>query len=120
MTAAKPPLGQRVYGPLAERYAAISETKAHNVLYERPATFSLLPPVKGLQVLDAGCGPGVASQILAEAGAHVTAVDVTPEMVAIAARRLARFGIVPTRMDLEQPLTELRDAQLAVGTPVSM
>lgn len=109
MTASKTPLGQRVYGPLAERYAAVSETKAHNVLYERPATFSLLPPVKGLRVLDAGCGPGVASQILAEQGATVTAIDVTPEMVAIAARRLQRFGIVPVRMDLEQPLSELSD-----------
>ena len=44
---------------LAEMYSKKVGTKAHNALYERPATLSLLPPVAGKRVLDAGCGPGV-------------------------------------------------------------
>jgi hypothetical protein len=48
-----------IYDELAEAYAARVETKPHNAYYERPATLSLLPDVKGKRVLDAGCGPGV-------------------------------------------------------------
>lgn len=35
-----------------------------------------------ISVLDAGCGPGFLSIILAEAGFHVTAIDYTPAMLA--------------------------------------
>ena len=60
---------------LAEAYSAKVETKAHNALYERPATLSLLPPVKGKRVLDAGCGPGVTAQWLVDRGAEVVGFD---------------------------------------------
>src|SRR5438132_1133235 len=46
------------YEAIAERFAEHSETSAHNAFCERPATLSLLPEVRGMRVLDAGCGPG--------------------------------------------------------------
>jgi hypothetical protein len=58
------------YERLAEAYAARVDTKPHNAYYERPATLSLLPDVAGKRVLDAGCGPGVYSEWLAERGAE--------------------------------------------------
>jgi 2-polyprenyl-6-hydroxyphenyl methylase/3-demethylubiquinone-9 3-methyltransferase len=64
-------IGGTAYSEFAERYAAIAPTKAHNALYERPATMSLLGEVCGLQVLDAGCGPGICSEYLARGGATV-------------------------------------------------
>jgi len=72
------PIGLRAYAKFAERYAAAAPTKAHNALYERPATTALLGDVNGLRVLDAGCGPGICSEHLARNGATVHAFDITP------------------------------------------
>ena len=52
----KRPIAQAAYDEMAEAYAARIETKPHNAYYERPATLSLLPDVRGKRVLDAGCG----------------------------------------------------------------
>jgi magnesium-protoporphyrin O-methyltransferase len=46
-----------------------------------------LGDVRGLRVLDAGCGTGVAAVELARRGARVTAVDISPALVDIARRR---------------------------------
>jgi 2-polyprenyl-3-methyl-5-hydroxy-6-metoxy-1,4-benzoquinol methylase len=47
----------------------------------------------GRDVLDVGCGSGIATQMLAEAGANVTAVDLTDWAVETTRRRLAAFGL---------------------------
>jgi 2-polyprenyl-3-methyl-5-hydroxy-6-metoxy-1,4-benzoquinol methylase len=44
-------------------------------------------------VLDVGCGSGIATQLLAEAGANVTAIDLTDWAVETTRRRLAAFGL---------------------------
>jgi 2-polyprenyl-6-hydroxyphenyl methylase/3-demethylubiquinone-9 3-methyltransferase len=41
-------------------------------------------PLKGLKVLDAGCGGGILSEALAKKGAIVTAIDVVEKNIAIA------------------------------------
>ncbi len=38
-------------------------------------------PLEGAQVLDVGCGGGLASEGLARRGAQVTAIDASPEML---------------------------------------
>jgi ubiquinone/menaquinone biosynthesis C-methylase UbiE len=93
------------YDRLAQAFAARVDTKAHNAYYDRPATLSLLPPVSGSRVLDAGCGPGVYSEWLADHGASVVAVDASPKMVALARRRLGEKADV-RRADLTQPLSD--------------
>lgn len=67
------PIALEAYEKLAERYAALIDTKAENAYYERPATLSLLPDVKGKRVLDAGCGSGLYSEWLLDHGAEVEA-----------------------------------------------
>jgi ubiquinone/menaquinone biosynthesis C-methylase UbiE len=47
---------------------------------------------RGRRVLDLGCGSGVCSCLFAEAGAEVTAVDLTEAAVALAARGAASLG----------------------------
>ncbi|MDQ3687341.1 MAG: class I SAM-dependent methyltransferase [Acidobacteriota bacterium] len=100
------PIALDAYETLAEAYAAAVDTKPHNAYYERPATLSLLPEVKGKRVLDAGCGPGVYSEWLIERGAEVVAVDASPKMVGLAKRRLGEIADV-RQADLSKPLNFL-------------
>ena len=97
------PLAYDAYEALAEDYAAHVDTKPHNAFYERPATLSLLPDVKGKRVLDAGCGPGVYAEELVLRGAEVVCIDASPKMLEFARRRLgakAQFHLA----DLGKPL----------------
>jgi ubiquinone/menaquinone biosynthesis C-methylase UbiE len=49
--------------------------------------------VAGKDVLEVGCGSGFASQLFAEAGSHITAVDLTEWAVETTRARLAAFGL---------------------------
>lgn len=88
---------------LAEAYSDMVETKPHNALYERPATLSLLPDVKGLRVLDAGCGPGIYAEILSGKGAQVVGFDRSPKMVKQASDRVDD-SVQILQADLSKPL----------------
>jgi SAM-dependent methyltransferase len=102
------PIALEVYERLAEAYAARVETKPHNAYYERPATLSLLPPVAGRHVLDAGCGPGVYAEWLVEHGAEVVGLDASPTMIRLARERLGdRVRLI--RADLGRALDFLAD-----------
>ena len=104
------PVGQRSFEQFARRYASAEPTKPHNAYLNRPALFSLLPDVHGKRVLDAGCGPGLHAEEFLERGAHVVAVDVTPDFVSIARERLGERAVV-IEADLNEPLTFLPGAQ---------
>jgi len=106
-------LGEQNYEQFARRYAEHAPTKPHNAYYERPATLSLLPEVRGRRVLDAGCGPGIYAAELLARGAEVVAVDVTPEMVALAGERVGGRATV-LRADLEAPLAFAADAEFDI------
>jgi magnesium-protoporphyrin O-methyltransferase len=55
----------------------------------RAIMLSRLPrDLSGRRVLDAGCGTGAMSEELARRGAQVVAIDISPQLVAIAERRL--------------------------------
>ena len=82
------PVALAAYEKLAERYAALIDTKPHNAYYERPATLSLLPGVRGKRVLDAGCGPGAYTEILLKRGAKVVGIDISPKMLRLARERV--------------------------------
>ncbi len=98
---------------LAERYAALVDSKAENAYCERPATLFLLPDVRGKKVLDAGCGAGSYSEWLVAHGAEVVALDVSPKMVRLAQKRLGtRVCVRPA--DLNRPLDFLEDESLDI------
>jgi SAM-dependent methyltransferase len=103
------PIALEAYRRLADAYAARIDTKAHNAFYDRPAVLSLLPPVKGRRVLDAGCGPGVYAERLVEQGAEVVGLDLCPRMVELARLRLGGKAAV-IQADLGRPLDFLPPA----------
>ena len=103
------PIALEAYEALAERYAAIAETKAENGYNEHPAMRTAIGDVAGLDVLDAGCGPGFMSRDLLDKGAaSATAFDISPNMVEIATR--TTWGKASCFVaDLAQPLSALQD-----------
>jgi SAM-dependent methyltransferase len=111
---AEKPIAQRAYDALAEAYAALVDTKPHNAYYERPATLSLLPEVRGKRVLDAGCGPGVYAEWLLHRGAEVVAFDANEKMVRLARERLGAKAQV-VRAELGQPLDFLADVSFDIA-----
>jgi len=98
---------------MAEEFNARIETKSYNAYLERPATLSLLPKVKGRQVLDAGCGPGLYAELLLEKGATVTAIDISPKMIDLTKQRLGKRASIRLA-NLEEPLDFLSDKSIDV------
>jgi SAM-dependent methyltransferase len=91
------------YEGFAAAYARGNETNPYNALYERPAIMALAGDVRGLRVLDAGCGPGVQAAELIGRGAAVTGVDLSVALLAIARDRLGP-DVPLHQADLSQPL----------------
>jgi len=60
-----------------------------------PAFLAMLPPVAGLHGLDIGCGEGYNTRLLAQRGAHVTAIDIADVFVrqALTSEREQPLGI---------------------------
>ncbi|MEN0006073.1 MAG: class I SAM-dependent methyltransferase [Bacteroidota bacterium] len=96
------------YEQMAEQYNAKIDHKPHNAYYDRPNTLKLVPDVKGLNVLDAACGPGKYAEILIERGASVVGFDLSPSMVAFAKKRNPTGGRFFVH-DLTAPLDQFKE-----------
>jgi SAM-dependent methyltransferase len=105
--------GEPMYEAFADAFDVHAASGAYNALYDRPAVLGLVGEVDGLDVLDAGCGPGFYAEELVARGARVTALDASPRMVELARAR-ARGAVEMRTADLEQPLPWLGDASFDV------
>jgi ubiquinone/menaquinone biosynthesis C-methylase UbiE len=70
------------------REVGLNETNAENL-----CRVKLLGDVKGKRVLDVGCGTGVWSAILANRGAEVWGIDISPACVRVTLRRAGLQGV---------------------------
>ena len=69
-------------------WSATTDEGPWNGLLERPALRSAIPrPLRSAVVLDAGCGSGAQCEWLADEGAEVIGIDLSPEMIEQARRR---------------------------------
>jgi SAM-dependent methyltransferase len=98
-----------VYDEYATEYAEmVAKREAAGIGNEPviPRMLAILGDVGGLRVLDAGCGEGYLSRILAARGAQVTGTDISPRLIGLARARDPQ-GTIEYRMhDLGQPLPE--------------
>lgn len=100
------------YESYAETFARHAETSAHNAHYDRPVVLDLLGDVRGLRVLDAGCGPGLlAAELQARGAASVVGVDASPTLVRLARERLGPDADVRVH-DLTEALDWLPDGSV--------
>src|SRR5438034_7414978 len=74
------------------------------VAVEEPLVDRLLGTVRGLELLDAGCGTGRHALRLAAAGARVRAIDFSDAMLARAHAKLRTEGVEFLAHDLAAPL----------------
>jgi SAM-dependent methyltransferase len=103
-----------MYEPFAAAFELHAEDSAYNAHYDRPAMLELLGDVRGMRVLDLGCGPGFYAEALADRGALVTAFDASPDLVRRARLRVGSRADVRV-WDLEQPLFWLPDDHFDVA-----
>lgn len=74
------------YDHLAEHWETIATGPGkEHILF--PAIRSLLPELDGKRILDAGCGDGLYTRWLAEAGGNVLGIDISGEMIDVARER---------------------------------
>ncbi len=69
-----------------------------------PALLKQIGDIGGLRVLDAGCGEGYLSRILAARGANVTGIDISPALIQMAREQDSDQAITYEVADLCQPL----------------
>lgn len=74
------------------------------IALEGPAVRRRLGSIRGARALDLGCGTGRHSLALVEAGARVLALDLTPEMLSRASRKLSGHPVGWVRHALPRPL----------------
>ena len=73
------------WGKVGEEWIEKAQTNDFRIYYIMPYTLQKLGDVKGLDILDLGCGEGGYSRELAGRGAKVTAVDCSEMSIAYAA-----------------------------------
>ena len=98
---------QNTYDQCADEYAAWRADAERTQAPDDQVLERLLEcagDVSGQMVLDAGCGEGFVSRILASRGAKVTAIDVSARLIDIARSRPGAEAIDYHVRDLSRPL----------------
>ncbi len=81
------PIALEAYEKIAEGFSSMAPSKAENAYIEQPAMRRFIGEVKGLKILEAGCGPGILAEYLIHEGAKVVGYDVSPKMIELAKKR---------------------------------
>lgn len=106
-----PMMRQNTYDQFADEYARwYAEAPAGAFHFNLEVIISRLLEVAGspagLTILDAGCGEGIVSRLLAAEAAHVTGIDVSPRLIAYAQERDQTQAIRYEVADLSRPLPQ--------------
>lgn len=108
-------LQQNTYDQYADRYAqSYDPATAGQFNYNRdliiPRLLQLVGDTTGLAVLDAGCGEGIVSRLLAGRSASVTGIDIVPRFIELARERDPTKAIIYEVHNLSRPLPQYEHA----------
>src|SRR5690348_657716 len=96
-----------IYNYYALEYAKLVEEREQKGIEHDPIMprfLDMIGDVAGLTVLDAACGEGYLSRILARRGANVTGIDLAPRLIEIARAKDQAQSITYHVADLSQSL----------------
>lgn len=100
-----------IYDDFASQYAESVAAREKRGIEQDPIVPRLLDiigDISGLKALDAGCGEGYLARILANLGAKVTGIDISPRLIQLAQARDVEGTIAYHVANLGQPLPEYR------------
>jgi len=106
--------------PAAYRNWRASELGRITDSIEEELLVALIGPVRGKRVLDVGCGDGVLSVRLAEAGGNVTGLDTDPAMLTAARQRGSASGAIVTFVEGDARSVPLADSSFDVVVAVTV
>ncbi|MGF1720717.1 class I SAM-dependent methyltransferase [Vibrio kyushuensis] len=96
-----------MYTKHAQKYGDVVRDNIYNAYLERPSTLALLDNVKGMNIIDMGCGSGIYSEwFIKQSASQVTCVDKSPDMVALVESNLAEFVLQGTVKTYAQDLSK--------------
>lgn len=95
----------------AESFALVRKNELHDAISGRwlAEMYKHLPEGRPLAILDAGCGTGYFSIILAKEGHNLTGIDFTPAMVEGAKKAAAEAGVQPQFFLMDASATSFPD-----------
>ena len=97
------------HGDMGRQFALQATNSVYNAHTDRPAMLKLAGDVRGLRVLDLGCGAGhYAAELLRMGAAQVVGVEGSETLLRAAQERLEGRAVLH-RHDLEEPLSFLPD-----------
>ncbi|HEX6479598.1 MAG TPA: class I SAM-dependent methyltransferase [Ktedonobacteraceae bacterium] len=101
-----------IYDDFASEYADMVAAREEKGIDQEPVIplfLQVLGDVSGLTTLDAGCGEGYLSRILAHRGANVTGIDISKRLIEIARGKDPQGHIIYKMADLSRPLSAYQD-----------
>jgi ubiquinone/menaquinone biosynthesis C-methylase UbiE len=116
-------MGVRAYAQSAQWYDLVIEPLIKRL---RMIGLAMFPPLKGMSVLDVGCGTGTHLRLYQEAGCRVFGIDLAPAMLSVAHRKLdglvlgdgARMPFPDESFDLVTAMLMFHEMPLALRSPV--
>jgi demethylmenaquinone methyltransferase/2-methoxy-6-polyprenyl-1,4-benzoquinol methylase len=93
---AKRPYVRQLFATIADRYDLITVLLSYgrDRVWKR-RLIGLAGPLDGRRAADLACGTGDIARLLSASGARVTALDITPRMLAIARQKPSAAGMAP-------------------------
>ena len=83
----------RSWNAMGEEWLTLAQTGESRMRFIMPHMLRYMGDVRGLRILDLGCGEGGYARALAAAGAQVTAVDCSEAAIRYAREQAAREGL---------------------------
>lgn len=105
---------RRIFNTYGKYYNKLEERNP-NRKYIDQILFSMMKDVKGKKILDAGCGSGNYCKILADMGAEVAGIDISPGMIDLAKERCKDYKIDFWVSDIENTRFEDNEFDIVIS-----